>query len=337
MKSRSDRVMTVLHSRGRRLCKTIAADGNVSSYDDARTFDMTERTFADLAELRDLLCELSERRDCCAVRGGIADRARTRGVRRLLHADGGDAPTLVDVPRAWLALDIDGMPLPDCIDRRSVFECAMTAINALPVAFRGAGFAAQASTSFGRKPGAHLRLWCVLARAIDGAEASRWVAAIRKSLASVDPACARPAQIVFTATPVFESGGDPIKTRIELLPGGPVSVPTTEELVPPARAATPAMPKPGAERDRYAWAALRNAAARVASGGVGTRHRSLISEARGLARFAAAGALTEGEIATTLRGAAAAAGKTDQAEIDAAISWGFAHASATPIAKGEAA
>jgi hypothetical protein len=35
-----------------------------------------------------------------------------------------------------------------------------------------------------------------------------------------------------------------------------------------------------------------------------------------------------------LRGAAAAAGKTDQAEIDAAIIWGFAHASSTPIAKG---
>ena len=326
--------MTVLHSRGRLLCKTIAADGTVTNYDDARTFDMTERTFGNLDDLHALLCDLSARRDCCVVRGGIADRARTRGVRRLLHADGDDPATLVDVPRSWLALDIDGMPLPEHIDPGSIFECAMTAINALPPAFRGAGFVAQASASFSRKPGAHLRLWTILARAIDGTEASRWLALIRKTAPWIDPASARASQVVYTAAPIFETGDDPIESRIELFPGGAVPVPEPAELTPPAPPPPRPLPKPGAGRDRYAWAALRNAAARVASGGVGTRHRSLISETRGLARFAAAGALTEGEIATTLRGAAAAAGKTDQAEIDAAIIWGFAHASSTPIAKG---
>ena len=317
--------LTVLHSRGRRLAKLIDGDNNISSYDDARTFDMTERTFADLDDLHVLLCELSERRDCCAVRGGIADPARTRAVRRLLHADGDAAPTLVDAPRAWLALDIDGLSVPDYIDRHSIFQCAMMVINTLPPAFRGAGFVAMATGSHGVKPGARLRLWCLLARAIDGADASRWIAAIRKTLPAIDPASARPAQIVYTAAPVFESADDPIKTRIELLPGGPVPVPEPAELAPPAPPPPRPLPKPGADLGNYARAALINAATRIMGAPEGARHRTILSEARGIFRLVEAGAIAEGRARVVIEHAAANSGKSDSAEIAALMAWAASH------------
>lgn len=318
--------LTVLHSRGRRLAKLIDGDNNISSYDAARTFDMTERTFADLDDLHVLLCELSERRDCCAVRGGIADRARTRAVRRLLHADGDDAKTLIDVPRAWLALDIDGLSVPDYIDRHSIFQCAVTAINALPPAFRGAGFVAMATGSHGVKPGAHLRLWCVLARAIDGADASRWIAAIRKTLAALDPASARPAQIIYAAAPVFESADDPIKTRIELLRGGPVPVPEPAELAPPAPPPPRPLPRIDDRHRRYAAAACRRAAEKIALAPEGSRHAEIVAEARSLFRLARRGVLAETEIHDLITGAAHLAGKADAAEIKNALHWAASHA-----------
>ncbi|MBX6747466.1 MAG: hypothetical protein IRY87_36005, partial [Acetobacteraceae bacterium] len=50
--------LTVLHARGRRLCKTIRADGTLIPYDSARTFDLHHEPLADLAGLADLLRRL---------------------------------------------------------------------------------------------------------------------------------------------------------------------------------------------------------------------------------------------------------------------------------------
>lgn len=325
MNNANPHALTILRTRGRRLCKTIDARGEVHGYDDAKRFDLAERQFADLAELHDLLAELSERRDCCAVRGGIADPARTRGVRRLLHGDGGDLPTLADVPRAWLALDIDGMPLPNYIDMRSVFECAMVAINALPAPFRGAGFVAQATGSHGIKPGAHLRLWTILDRTITCAEAGRWLALIRKQVPSIDPASARPAQIVYTAAPVFEGRAVPIKTRLDLMPGASVPVPSPAELAAPPPPPPRPMPKPGADLGNYARAAAINAATRIMRAPEGARHRTLLSEARGLFRLVEAGAIAEGHARVVIEHAAASAGKNDVAEIAGLLTWAASH------------
>lgn len=328
--------LTLLRSRGRRLCKFVAASGEIHGYDDAKTFDLTERTFSDLAGLHELLCELSERRDCCVVRGGIADRGRTRAVRRLLRADGDCPATLIDVPRGWLALDVDGAEIPDYISGCSAFEMAMFALTALGAPFISAGCVAQATASAGLKTGARCRVWLTLARPINGSEAAIWVSRLRRTLPAIDPASARPAQIIYTAAPIFENPeANPIKDRIVHLPGAPVRVPLVEALQPPPPPPPRAMPttETPAARDRYAWCALRNAATRLAQAAEGSRHARLLAEARGLARFVPSGALQESEIIATLTGAAQAAGKTDPREISAALAWGFAHASSAPIAK----
>ena len=93
--------VTVLVARGRRLCKVVRPDGEVVDYDRVRLVDLEPLDLPGLPALHDLLLRLSTRRDCCIVRGAVADPARVRGVRRLLHDDPvtGDLATLREVPR----------------------------------------------------------------------------------------------------------------------------------------------------------------------------------------------------------------------------------------------
>ena len=105
--------VTVLRARGRRLCKVVRPDGEVVDYDRVKRVDLHPLDLSGLPALHDLLLRLGGRRGCCGVPGGVAGPTRVRGVRRLLHDDplADDAPTLREVPRRWLALDLDSVPL----------------------------------------------------------------------------------------------------------------------------------------------------------------------------------------------------------------------------------
>lgn len=118
--------LTVLRSRGPRLAKTLEADGSIRAYGDARIFDLAAFPAANLADLEPVLQHLLERPDLCVVRGAIADPARVQSVRRLLHRcpHSGDEPTLREVPRRWVALDMDGLPAPEGLDPRDLPGCA---------------------------------------------------------------------------------------------------------------------------------------------------------------------------------------------------------------------
>ena len=120
---------------------------------------------------------LEHRWDCCIVRGAIADPTRVRGVRRLLHPDPatGDTPTLRDLPRRWLPLDIDNLPRPNEIDADDLVACARVAIAALPHTFHNVRYIVQATASHGIAPGMHLRLWYWRDRPVVGAELKRWL------------------------------------------------------------------------------------------------------------------------------------------------------------------
>ena len=72
-------------------------------------------------------------------------------------------------------------------------------------------------------------------------------------------------------------------------------------------------------------AALERAAGRIATAPDGTRHRSLFSEASGLARLVDGGLLGEADMRAVLASAARHAGKTDENEVEACIAWGLAH------------
>ena len=322
--------LTVIRARGRRLAKLIRADGTVEGYDDAKHFDLITVPVADLAELKRLLRHLLHRADCAVVRGAIADPARVRRVRRLAFPDSitGDAPTLRDAPHRWLALDIEGVERPCEVPAADVANCASEAVKRLPRAFHEASSIAQATASHGIKPGCRVRLWYWLSRPTTGAELTRWLQS-----APADPSVFRTAQPIYTAAPVFEHGvRDHLSHRMVPLPGpGLVEVPGLEALRPPSpRLATP-MPRPSDSRAaRYAFAALTNAATRVRLAEIGDRHRTILREAQGLARFVSAGLLSERDVGTVLHGAGEEIGKSER-EVASIIAWAIAHPSALPL------
>jgi hypothetical protein len=323
--------ITVLRARGRRLAKLVRPSGLIEDYDQVRTVDLFDRQLEGLAELAGLLRALEDRPDCCIVRGAILDRHRVRGVRRLRYDDPetGDKATLHEVPHCWAALDIDKLERPAEVAADDVAGAGEVAIAALPAPFRSAAAIVQATASAGFKPGLRLRLWFWLARPVDGAELKYWLRA-----APVDPACFRPAQVIYTAAPMFEAGAaDPLaggrtvqRSGAELVP-----VPAPHQLKPPP----PPPPKPLPRRDdtraaSFAFAALTTAAARIARAGEGQRHPTLMVEACRLARLIDARLLSTSEVRDVLTGAARAAGldgagRNAAAETERALGWALNH------------
>jgi hypothetical protein len=323
--------VTIMRARGRRLSKLIGPTGRVESYDSARTFDIAEVPVADLPSLERLLRKLLRHSDCAIIRGGIADPAHVRGVRRLLYSDPktGDVPTLREVARRWVALDFDDLSRPEGTEAADLLACARVAINMLPGTFRHATGLAQATASHGISPGSRLRLWYRLSRPTGGRELKLWL-----RHAPIDTSVFGAAQLIYTAAPRFAKGAvDPLPTRIAAIPGSVanVTVPTPAALAPARRMRPTVLRHPVAADVRpYAFAALRNATARVAQAAVGTRHATMLAEARGLARFVAAGLLSATDVRAALGGAAELSGKIRQ-EAEAVVSWALAHPSDVPL------
>jgi hypothetical protein len=300
--------LTVIRAHGRRLSKLIRPDGAGESYDQVRTVDLHSTAAGDLRQLAALLHRLAQRPDCAVVRGVIADPRRTRGVRRLLHRDpeSGDMPTLRDAARSWIALDLDGMPLPIGTDPRDLVACGEAARRALPAAFHDAACVIAATASHCIKPGARLRLWVHLSRPLDSSACQRWL----RGAPACDPSTLRAAQIIYTAAPLFVGCIDPLPSRLAHLPGhATVVVPSQAALAPPPPGSSPAQCLTVPPDSRYALAALSRAAIAIATAGVDTRHATAVGEAWGLARLVRAGVLTEGEVVRVVDGALQQAGK----------------------------
>ncbi len=291
----SDRIV-ILRSHRRRLAKIIDGAGGIEGYDRARLFDLHERPLANLQDLAGLLHMLSARHDCAVVRGAIADPLRTRGVPRRLHPVGDEAPTLKDVPRHWLALDIDGLPLPESADPSDLPACARAVLPLLPPPFGAAACIVQATASHGIKPGARLRLWYWCNRPLSGADCKRWLAN-----APVDRSVFGAAQVIYTAAPIFSDGrADPLPHRLTLLPGAPmVTAPAPELLAPPKQTQAPPI---GAGRftsggqaaprgERYTLWAMARAIQAIRQASVGSRHATAMAEAWKLGRLLNAGSL----------------------------------------------
>lgn len=312
--------ITVLTAHGRRMCKTISPD-TVRDYDSAYRFDIESRDLADLDDLLGLLLALAARPECCVVRGAIADPYRTRRVRRLLHEKPGDNATLRAVPRRWIALDLDGLPLPAGTDPSDLGVCAAAVLPMLPVAFTGCAGVVQATATHAIKPGARLRLWYWLDRALSTVECKSWFRGF-----AVDISIFAPAQPIYTAAPIFTDMSDPLPHRLHRLAGRPmVPTPSPAALAPsrrPAPAGVPVATAAGASR--YALAALTRAAARVASAGIGGRHPAALAGAWGLAPLVRAGLLSEGEVKRALGDAIQHVGK-DRSEADEIVAWALAN------------
>lgn len=309
--------ITILQSRGPRLAKTLHADGRITPYGNARLFDMTTAPLDGLHDLHALLQELLTRPDRCALRGAIADAARVQSVRRLLHDDPAtdDAATLHDVPRHWLAMDLDGLPAPAHLNPRDLPACLAAALPVLPPAFRHCGIITQATASHGIKPGMRLRLWVWLDRAMLGHDIARWL----RGVPCLDGASFRAAQVIYTAAPILEPGGrDPLPAGRLYLRAGPATIAPC--LPPPTpRLAAPARVLRGGAAD-----ALCAAAFHIARQPEGNRHRAAVNAACRLARHVNAGTLNATDVAHVIAQALERAGK-DAREGEAIAQWALNH------------
>ena len=312
------------------MCKLVREDGTISDYDSAKFFSGAAISVANLADLSARLRAILRKPRCCVVRGALLNGPRVDRMRRLVYADRvtGDPATLDDVAQRWLALDMDGLPLPDEIPPRDIQRCASHAITALPKAFHGAACVAQASAGHGIKPGLRLRLWYWLDRPLRTGELTRWLHDY-----PVDKSVFRPAQPIYTAAPVFENPEqDPIPERIVDLPGAPLVVaPSQRALAAPARSEPRLPPLPtDTHARRYAAAAMTNAAIKVSAAPVNSRHETCLREARSLGRLVQAGLLSAGQVKELLGRALEAAGK-QRKEGEAIAAWGLEHPTGTTL------
>lgn len=290
-----------------RFAKAWRADGTCAPYDHVRLVNFYPVALDGLDALHRLLARLTLRPRCCVLRGAIAGPARTRGVRRLLHDDPatGERATLREVARRWVALDVDGLPLPEGTDPRDLAACARAVLPHLPPAFRVARCIVQATASHGVKPGARVRLWYWLDRPTRGAELATWLAG-----APVDASAFRAAQPIYTAAPLFEGRRDPLPARLALLDGAEPAV-----RVPPPALLTPTPPpprppRPHAADDAAGGRALAWARAHIAAQREGARHDTALRVAGWLAVRARRGEVAPAAVVRAVADGIAAAGKT---------------------------
>jgi len=296
--------LTIVEAHGPVLAKRWHADGTATPYGNARTVSLHTRPVADLADLARMLRRLLTVPYACVVRGEPIDPERTERVRRLLRPDDetGDLPTLRDVPRRWVAVDLDSVPLPSGVAPSDLVACARAVRRVLPHAFRDCAAIVCATASHAIKPGARLRLWFWLSRPTCGTELRNW---FRDTPA--DRTVFRAVQPIYTAAPLFDAGlVDPLADRLASLPGARelVEVPAPLLLGTVRRASVPPPCNPqrgGADR----FAALTRT---VRSAAEGSRHPTLYWAACRAGEMVAAGEIEADRAVSELVRAAMDAG-----------------------------
>ncbi|WP_284946729.1 hypothetical protein [Acidisoma cladoniae] len=327
----SDTVTVLRCARSKLLCKRIRP-GEIVPYDETKTFDAWSYTVAGLDNLQELIENLIDAPRCAIVRGALINGLEAKGIRRLKDAcpETGDQPTIADVSRRWLALDLEDVPLPSEISATDITACAKIAIGYLPEDLSGARCIAQATAGHGIKPGIRLRLWFWLDRLTTGAELKVW---LKDSPA--DPAVFRPAQLIYTAAPLFEGMPDPLPARLAVLSGAEeVRVPSAEALAPPARLPFKPLPEVNSlAGSRYALAALKAAAARVTTAPVAQRHPTCMYQTRSLGRLVEAGLLARSDVESVMIEALVQSGKP-RTEGERVVAWALANPSRAPLPEG---
>jgi hypothetical protein len=335
-----DCAITVLHARGRRLAKLIHPDGSTTGYDDARIFAAVEIPVGDLGHLAAILRSLLPCWDRCVVRGSLINGSPATGIRRLFRPDNetGDQPTLYEVPRRHVAIDVDGDAIhrPPEIAATDIASCARIAISRLPVEFHGRACVAVATGSHGLRPGVRLRLWFWL----DGAATREVLQPWFFGTQGIDLSTFRPVQCCYTAAPVLVEGvTDPVPDRLVVLPGAPL-VPIRPLPLPPpppeantrvGHAAGKSPPPPSGRRsDAYRDAALAGIEAELLRATENHRHHALVAAAT---RMFELGSLSDGYVTNFIGTAARVLNERgtrqiDDDEVTELLEWA-AHARAT--------
>ena len=143
-----------------------------------------------------------------------------------------DTPTLFSCPRRWIALDLDGVAVPEPLGRpeRVADAGAWIRDNVLPPEFIGRQMIATATSSTGLQGPAvaRLRLWGLLDKPALDEALKAWATAFRATVCdALDPIIFQPGQPIFTARPLFEGMDDPVPREcwVVALPGASEPIP----------------------------------------------------------------------------------------------------------------
>lgn len=222
-----------------RMTKRFLESGESLTYEKAWTFDAMEAPISDFDELVSILIELQSAPHLCVVRGELIDPDQPRGIQRTLTTD---EPYLRDCAQPWVMLDFDNI---DGSDARTIDDRLIALGNHLPREFRDATFFYQWSASAGVKGWdeikAHLWFWldtsATSAFLKEKASAEGWLC---------DKAVLNPAQIHYTAAPIFDvPERDPLigQDRCGIVKGSRLAVtldPLVETVLVPINRKTPA-------------------------------------------------------------------------------------------------
>ncbi|MCV2361003.1 helicase RepA family protein [Paucibacter sp. TC2R-5] len=217
--------LTVLHSVSGPLAKAWLADGTIAARANARQFRARSRAANNLAELASALDDIKERPSFAVVRGqfvglvqaAINDAGEGMGVGCVRR----NSTNFVDVPRSYLMLDIDGYK-PSNADPITQVELALAELFAkyLP-AFLGTSYYWQLSGSAGHPKHVgvlKVHVWFMLTEPRTCVELQAWARSLPPGI--LDPSVYQPAQMLYTATPIFEAGvTDPVAKRTGIFQG----------------------------------------------------------------------------------------------------------------------
>lgn len=146
--------------------------------------------------------------------------------RRLSEDDGEDRATLRDVPREWMPVDLDHLNFEPMAEMNDGETLACEALQMLGL--RGSRCLWHLTSSHGVQNRYRIRLWLSLKNPVTCAAMKRFAMTRWKDLtvdedgktrACVDTSILRPAQPIYTGTPVFDGLEDPVDRRVGLIEG----------------------------------------------------------------------------------------------------------------------
>jgi hypothetical protein len=195
--------INVLRSHSGVLAKRIArtaAGWIIEPFSAGMWFSARECIAAGFDEMASLLERLSFDPRACVVRGRLLPHVDPRRCRRLSdRGQHGDAVTFEPASRCCIALDIDGVPEPDCLTFAAEPEAGVEhVLGLLRPEFADASCWWQATGSAGIKPGIRCRPWFWLDRPVSDAEAKSWLRGY-----PVDPSLFNPVTPNYTAGPIL--------------------------------------------------------------------------------------------------------------------------------------
>jgi hypothetical protein len=220
----SDSLTLLLPASNLRLAKTWHANGSITPAARVKWFRGKEVTVGTMRDICRLLDMIEHRRYVAIVKEAIALGVDVGRLRRKCAA-GIDEDTgerfdagLAEVPKHWIALDIESMPRPNTIDFRDGPSLATYARALLPTEFSTAECVWQLSGSSGhpsRLDEIRLHMFFMLDEAVFP---SAWKPLFARSR-YVDPSSFDKGRLIFTAAPIIHGGSDPIARRHGILDG----------------------------------------------------------------------------------------------------------------------